>query len=128
MLKKNQSRKRYPSARTDAPWALMAPLIPPAKSGPRGGHPRQVDMREVLTTLLSLHRSGWQWDMLPHALLPQSTVSDDVAQWRDAGPWATLVKAWRAQTRVAAGREPPYASSYAGLSNEVPSSSRKWSM
>jgi putative transposase len=74
MLQKDQSRKKYPSDLTDEQWAIVAPLIPPAKSGPRGGHPRQVDMREVLNTLFSLNRSGCQWDMLPHDLLPKSTV------------------------------------------------------
>jgi putative transposase len=31
-------------------------------------------MREVLKTIVSLNRSGCQWDMLPHALLPKSPV------------------------------------------------------
>src|SRR5262252_5157156 len=106
MLKKDPWRKKYPSDLTDEQWAIVAPLIPPAKSGPRGGHPRQVDRREVLNTLFSLHRSGCPWDMLPHDLLPKSTVYDSVAQWRDDGTWATLVKAWRERPRGAAGREP----------------------
>jgi putative transposase len=53
--------------------------------GPRGGHPRQVDMRDVLNTLFYLNWSGCQWDMLPHDLLPKSTVYDYCAQWRDDG-------------------------------------------
>jgi transposase len=44
--------------------------------------------------------------MLPHDLLPKSTVYDYFAQWRDDGTWAKLVKALRERTRVAAGREP----------------------
>ena len=106
MLQKAQSRKKYPSDLTDEQWAIVAPLIPPAKSGPRGGHPRQVDMREVLNTLFYLNRSGCQWDMLPHDLLPKSTVYDYFAQWRDDGTWAKMVTALRERTRVAAGREP----------------------
>jgi putative transposase len=106
MSKEDRSRKSYPSDLTDEQWAIVAPLIPPAKSGPRGGHPRQVDMREVLNTLFYLNRSGCQWDMLPHDLLPKSTVYDYFAQWRDDGTWAKLVKALRERTRVAAGREP----------------------
>ena len=106
MLKKDQSRKKYPSDLTDEQWAIVAPLIPPAKSGPRGGHPRQVDMREVLNTLFYLNRSGCQWDMLPHALLPKSTVYDYFAQGRDDGTWAKLMKALRERIRGAAGREP----------------------
>lgn len=40
---------RYPSDLTDAEWALIAPLTPPAK---RGGRKREVDVREVLNGLL----------------------------------------------------------------------------
>jgi putative transposase len=106
MVKKAQSRKRYPSELTDEQWAIVAPLIPPAKSGSRGGHPRQVDMREVLNTLFYLNRSGGQWAMLPHDLLPKSTVYDYFTQWRDDGTWAKRGQALRERTRVAAGREP----------------------
>ena len=60
MVQKAQSRKQYPSDLTDEQWAIVAPLLPPAKSSPRGGPPRQVDMREVLNTLCYLNRSGWQ--------------------------------------------------------------------
>src|SRR6266699_6750016 len=106
MLKENQSRKVYPSDVMDEQWTLVAPLLPPAQSSPRGGRPRQVDLREVLNTIRYLHRSGCQWDMLPHDLLPKSTVYDYFAQWRDDGTWTTVVTAFREQTRVAAGREP----------------------
>ena len=99
-------RKRYPSDLTDEQWALVAPLIPPAKQSQHGGRPREVDMREVLNTLLYLNRSGCQWAMLPHDLLPKSTVYDYFAQWRDDGTWTRLVNALRERNRVAAGREP----------------------
>src|SRR6266853_2236687 len=81
-------------------------MIPPAKQNPRGGRPREVDMREVLNTLFYLDRSGCQWDMLPHDLLPKSTVYDYFSQWRADGTWAKLVRALRERIRVAAGREP----------------------
>lgn len=106
MWRKDQSRPTYPSDLTDEQWAIVAPLIPPAKQSPRGGRPRAVNMREVLNTIFYLNRSGCQWDMLPHDLLPKSTVYDYFAQWRDDGTWAKLVTALRERTRVAAGREP----------------------
>ena len=106
MFKKNRSRKKYPSDLTDEQWAIVEPLIPPAKQSPRGGHPRQVEMREVLNTLFYLNRSGCQWDMLPHDLLPKSTVYDSCAQWRDDGTWTKMVKALRERPRVEAGHEP----------------------
>src|SRR6476619_1302386 len=100
------SRKVYPSDLTDEQWVIVEPMIPPAKQHPRGGRPREVDMREVLNTIFYLHRSGCQWDMLPHDLLPKSTVYDYFAQWRDDGTWAKMVKALRERTRRDAGREP----------------------
>jgi putative transposase len=63
-------------------------------------------MREVLNTIFYLNRSGCQWDMLPHDLLPKSTVYDYFAQWRDDGTWEKMVQALRERTRVQAGREP----------------------
>jgi putative transposase len=106
MVYKVLHRKHYPSDLTDEQWAIVGPMIPPAKQSKRGGRPRKVDMREVLNTLFYLNRSGCQWDMLPHDLLPKSTVYDYFAQWRDDGTWEKLVKALREQTRVQAGREP----------------------
>ena len=106
MLKENQSRKYYPSDLTDEQWTIVEPLLPPAKPRQRGGRPRRVELREVLNTIRYLHRSGCQWDMLPHDLLPKSTVYDYFAQWRDDGTWGKVVTALREQTRVAAGREP----------------------
>jgi transposase len=106
MLEYGQSRQRYPSDLTDAQWAIVGPMLPPAKPSTRGGRPRKVDMREVLNTILYLNRSGCQWDMLPHDLLPKSTVYDYFVQWRDDGTWAGLVKALRERNRVEAGREP----------------------
>ena len=63
-------RKSYPSDLSDEQWALLEPLIPSPRTSERGGRPREVPMREVLNTILYLNRSGCQWDMLPHDLLP----------------------------------------------------------
>ena len=106
MSQQDRSRKKDPSDLTDDQWTIVEPLIPPPKSNPRGGHPRTVDMREVLNTIFYLNRSGCQWDMLPHDLLPKSTVYDYFAQWRDDGTWAKMVTVLRERTRIAAGREP----------------------
>lgn len=96
-------RKPYSTDLTDAQWALIEPVIPPAK---HGGRPRTVDIREVLNTLLYLNRTGCQWDMLPHDLLPKSTVYEYFAQWRTDGTWQRIMDALTAQVRVADGREP----------------------
>lgn len=105
MAKERPARKPYPSDLTDAQWTILAPLIPAARTQ-HGGRPREVDLREVVNTLLYLNRSGCQWEMLPHDLLPKSTVYDYFARWRDDGTWATILAALREQTRRHAGREP----------------------
>ena len=46
---------RYPSDLTDAEWALIAPLIRPAK---RGGRRRSVVVREVMNGLLYVLEAG----------------------------------------------------------------------
>ena len=95
-------RKPYPSDLTDQQWEIIEPLIPVN----RVGRPRTVNMREVVNTIFYQSKSGCQWDMLPHDLLPKSTVHDDFSPWRDDGTWQTINDAVRQQVRVAAGREP----------------------
>jgi len=95
-------RKPYPSDLTDEQWAILEPLIPPAK---KGGAPRTVNMREVVNTLFYQNRAGCPWDMLPHDLVPKSTACDYFLRWRDDGTWQRLVDALRRQVRVAAGRD-----------------------
>jgi putative transposase len=69
------SRKPSPSDVTDPQWAILEPLIPPSRPQ-RGGRPREVDKREVLTTIWYQNRRGCQWDMRPHDVLRNSTVDD----------------------------------------------------
>lgn len=81
----SESRRRYPSDLTDEQWEIIQEMVPKPRKSRKGGRPRSVDMREVLNTILYQCRSGCQWDMLPHDLLPKSTVYDYFARWRDDG-------------------------------------------
>jgi transposase len=56
---------------TDEEWALVEPLIPPAK---RGGRKRTVDVREVLNAIFYVLWTGCQWKALPKDLPRKSTV------------------------------------------------------
>ncbi|QDV34697.1 IS5 family transposase [Tautonia plasticadhaerens] len=96
-------RKPYKTDLTDAQWTIIEPFIPPRRPG---GRPRATDIREVLNTLLYQARTGCQWELLPHDLLPRSTVWDDFQQWRDDGTWQRIADALRPQVREAKGREP----------------------
>src|SRR4051812_35156731 len=95
-------RERYRSDLTDEQWAVVEPLLPPATPG---GRPREVDLREVVNTLLYQARTGVQWDYLPHDLAPKSTAYDYFARWRDDGTWQRVVDALRGAVRKAEGRE-----------------------
>jgi len=96
-------RKAYLTDLTDEQWTLIEALIPPAKPG---GRPRETNMREVLNTLFYQNRTGCQWEMLPHDLLPKSTVYDYFAPWRDDGTWQHLVDALRQALRLEEARQP----------------------
>ena len=51
----NRDRLRYPSDLTDEEWALVEPLIPPAK---RGGRRRTVVVREVVNGAMYVLSTG----------------------------------------------------------------------
>lgn len=105
MATEKPARKPSPADLPDAQGTILEPLIHAAHTQ-RGGRPREVDLREIVQTILSLNRRGCQWERLPHDWLPKRTVSAYVARWRDDGPWVTRLDAWRAPTRRQAGREP----------------------
>jgi putative transposase len=90
------TRKPYLTDLPDEQWAVLQPLLPRAKPG---GRPRQVDMREVIKPILYLNRTGCQWDLLPHDLVPKSTVYEYFSQWRNDGTWQRLMDALRAAVR-----------------------------
>jgi transposase len=94
-------RKPYTTDLTDIQWEILRPLIPEARPG---GRPREVDLREVMNTLLYQDRTGCQWDMLPHDLLPKSTVFDYFERWRDDGTWQVIADALRVAVRHKAGQ------------------------
>lgn len=91
------TRRLYPTDLTDAQWAIVESLIPPAKAG---GRPREVNMREIVNAILYLNRSGCQWGMLPHDLPPKSDVYFYFARWRDDGTWRRIVDALRSKVRT----------------------------
>jgi transposase len=74
----DRQRTQYPSDLTDAEWALVHPLIPPAK---RGGRPRTVSLREILNAIRYKFWAGCQWKALPREFPPRSTVYDYLGLW-----------------------------------------------
>src|SRR3712207_8125113 len=76
--KYDRSKLRYPSDLTDEEWAIIAPLIPPAK---RGGNKRTIDERAVVDGVMYILSTGCQWAALPKDLPPRSTVNDYLRCW-----------------------------------------------
>src|SRR5207302_4415287 len=74
----DRSALRYPSDLTDAEWAHVEPLIPPAR---RGGNKRHVDVREVMNGIMYVLSTGCQWRAIPKDLPPRSTVHDYLDLW-----------------------------------------------
>jgi transposase len=98
----DRSKLRYPSDLTEEEWALIAPVIPPAK---RGGGKRTVSIREVVNGLMYVLSSGCQWRAIPKDLPPRSTVNGYFALWDYDGTLDRIHHALYVKCREQAERE-----------------------
>jgi transposase len=98
----NRNGLRYPSDLTDDEWAIVAPMIPPAK---RGGRKRSVNLREILNGIFYVLWTGCQWKALPRDLPPKSTVHDYLDLWNWDGTLERIHHALYVAVREQAGRE-----------------------
>ena len=93
-------------ALSDEQYALLAPLIPPAKPG---GRPRTTNMRRrLLDGLFYLVRTGRQWRHLPPppAFPPWRTVYGYMRTFASLGVWETMRHHLVVMLRERTGREP----------------------
>ncbi len=93
---------RYPSDLTDAEWALVGPMIPPAR---HGGRPRDVNVREVLNAIFYVLSTGCQWEALPKDLPPKSTAHYYFMLWDWDGTLDRIHHTLYVAVREQAGRE-----------------------
>src|SRR6201987_4559184 len=98
----DRSALRYPSHLTDEEWALIAPLIPPAK---RGGNRRHVVVREVMNGIMYILSTGCQWRAIPKDLPARSTLFDYFDRWNWDGTLGRIHEALYVKCRAAAARE-----------------------
>jgi transposase len=97
----DRSKLRYPSDLTEEEWALIGPLIPPAK---RGGNKRTVVARDVVNGVMYILSTGCQWAALPKDLPPRSTVNDYLRRWDEDGTLARIHHALYVKCRELAKR------------------------
>ena len=97
----DRSRLRYPSDLTDAEWAHVGPVIPPAR---RGGNRRHVDERAVVNGLMYILSTGCQWRAIPKDLPARSTLYDYFDLWSYDGTLDRLHEALYVKCREQAGR------------------------
>ncbi len=96
------TRKPYPSDLSDSELEVLKPLLPQPKGF---GHPRKVDLREILNGIFYVQRTGCQWEMLPHDFPPHTTVYGYFQKWQRRGKWQQIHDQLRGQIRQAQGRE-----------------------
>jgi transposase len=78
---------RHPSDLSEAEWAIIEPMIPPAKGG---GRRRTTDVREVVNAILYVLETGCQWRALPKDFPPKSTVRAYLDLWERDGTLARI--------------------------------------
>jgi transposase len=97
----DRSKLRYPSDLTEEEWALIGPLIPPAK---KGGNKRTVVEREIVNGVMYILSTGCQWASLPKDLPARSTVNDYFRRWDEDGTLDSIHHALYVRCRELAGR------------------------
>src|SRR3982074_242829 len=93
---------RYPRDLTADEWALVEPLIPPAR---RGGNKRHVDEREVMNGIMYILSTGCQWRAVPKDPPPRSPVHDYLDLWSYDGTLDRIHHALYVECRERGERE-----------------------
>ena len=96
-------RPAYTTDLTDEEWQILAPLLPPEKTG---GRPRKYPMREVLNGIQYVLRGGCAWRLMPHDLPHGQTADQTFRAWRQDGTWLKIHDQLRDEVRTRMGRQP----------------------
>ncbi|MEY9875235.1 transposase [Streptacidiphilus sp. MAP12-33] len=85
----------YPSNLSDEQWALVEPLLPPSRMGPKGGRPEKHPRRRIVDAIFYVVRTGCSWRQLPKDFAPWPTVYWYFSWWHDDGTVARIHDALR---------------------------------
>ncbi len=80
-------RRSYPSDLTEDEWLLLEPLLPPPQ---RIGHPREVNLKEILNAIFYWADNGIKWRAMPHDFPPWQTVYGYFRSWVRTGIWSAI--------------------------------------
>ncbi|WP_046776692.1 IS5 family transposase [Streptomyces yangpuensis] len=94
----------YPSDLTDDQWALVEPLLPPARVGPKGWRRGKHLRRRIADAIFYLVRTGCAWRQLPKDFPPWPTIYWYFTWWHDDGTVERIHDALRDKVRTAGGR------------------------
>ncbi|VAV88505.1 Mobile element protein [hydrothermal vent metagenome] len=73
---------------SDEEWAIIEPLLPLKKRGPK-----RVCDRRVLNGIFYILRTGAPWRDLPQRYGPRTTVYNRYARWARRGVWRGIFEA-----------------------------------
>lgn len=93
--------KEYSSNLSYDQFALLAPLLPPAKPG---GRPRSVCLRSVFNAMFYVVVHGCKWRDLPGDFPAWQTVYTYFRNWKMDETWDRIHERLRGWSRAAAGR------------------------
>lgn len=91
----------YPSDLSDEEWALVEPVIRPARRRSALGE----EARAVVNALLYMTRTGCQWRYLPRDFPRWNSVAKQYYRWVSRGVFEKLNSVLRRKIRVEADRE-----------------------
>ncbi len=93
----------FPNYLTDAEWARLTLLIPPASPG---GRPRKTEMRAAMNAILYLLRTGCPRRYLPRdGFPPRSTLYNIFRKFQREAAWEAIWLERRMTLRERMGRE-----------------------
>ena len=95
-------RKTYPTDLSEKQWKLLSQMLPPPE---QFGRKRRVNLREIITALCYLARSGCQWRLLPKEFPAWQTVYYYFRKWRENEWFIALNHNLLKKVRIQSGKQ-----------------------
>lgn len=80
---------------SDSDWQRIQPLLPPEKTGKRGGQWRSH--RQVIDGIRWIGRTGAPWRDLPERYGPWQTCAERLYRWQQEGVWTRILQCLQAE-------------------------------